>query len=431
MTPRERAAGVFSRDRNTELLLLTASAAFVVFAWRALDVAAFSMPANSNRILAQFLLSAFLGHVGLRFVAPRAAGQPYAIVLLLSAIGLTFVLRLAPDVAQAQANWISIGIAAMVVTAAVASARYGELRRYKYTAALLTVLVLIATGIFGTTINGARLWFRIGGQSVQTTEFVKLFFVVFLAAYLADSGGVLARPRMRFGGRTYSALPYVIPLLMALAASTVVIGLLHDLGTTALLLLLVMGALFVATGRLLFVGVGAVLLVLTVVAGYLAFNHVRVRVDVWLDPGAHAQTSGYQTLQSIYAIEAGGVTGAGLGLGKPTAIPVVSTDYIFSAIAEELGLAGATGVILLYVLLLTSGLRVALGIRNDFGRMLVCCIALLLAIQAAVIIAGNLRLIPTTGITLPFVSYGGSSLVVNFVLIGLLLGIANSPDAQA
>jgi len=163
---------------------------------------------------------------------------------------------------------------------------------------------------------------------------------------------------------------------------------------------------------------------------------VRVRVDVWIDPGAHAQTTGYQTLQSIYAIQAGGVTGEGLGLGDPDAIPVVSTDYIFSAISEELGLAGGLGVVLLYLLLLSAGLRIALATQEDFGRMLACCISLLLAIQAAVIIGGNLRIIPTTGITLPFISYGGSSLVVNFVLIGMLLGIsqrsmgARSGDAR-
>jgi len=423
MTLRDVSSGVWSRDRNTELVLLAGSAAFVLLAWRALDTAAFAMPAGSSRILTQFLLSALLGHLGLRAVAPRAAGQPYAIVLLLSAIGLAFVLRVDPTIAQTQANWLTIGVAGMVAAALVCR-KYAYLRRYKYTAALATVLVLVATGIFGTTINGARLWFRVGGQTVQTTEFVKLFFIVFLAAYLADSGGVLAAPRMRFGGRTYSALPYILPLALALGASIMVIGLLHDIGTIALLLLLVMGALYLATGRVSYVAGGVVLLLATLMAGYVLFDHVRVRVDVWIDPGAHAQTTGYQTLQSIYAIQAGGVTGVGLGLGHPDAIPVVSTDYIFSAIAEELGLAGGIGVVLLYVLLLTAGLRIALGVQDDFGRMLACCISLLLAIQAAVIIGGNLRIIPTTGITLPFISYGGSSLVVNFVLIGMLLGIS-------
>lgn len=424
MTFREMTAGVSSRDRNTELVLLAASAAFVLLSWRALEAASFTMPDSSARILTQFIVSAFLGHIGLRIVAPRAAGQIYAIVMLLVAIGLAFVIRLAPEVAQNQANWVSFGIALMVVTATL-SHRYTTLRGYKYTAALIAVGLLVFTGLFGTTINGARLWFTIAGQTVQTTELIKLFLVVFLAAYLTDTGGVLSAPSIRFGGLKYSAMPYVLPLLLTVLVAMGALALLRDLGTIALIVLLVMSMLYVATGRLRFVIAGLALLALTAVLGYFAFGHVKARVDVWLDPYSESNGAGYQTIQSVYAVEAGGITGEGLGLGDPTAIPVVSTDYIFSAIAEELGLAGALGVVLLYVLLLFAGLRISLQVQEDFGRMLACSIALLITIQAAVIIAGNLRIIPTTGITLPFVSYGGSSVVVNFVLIGLLLGISN------
>jgi cell division protein FtsW (lipid II flippase) len=424
VTLRPGASAISSRDRNTELLLLVGSAAFILVAWRALDVAGFTMPTSSGRILTQFLASALFGHLGLRIVAPRAASQPYAIVLLLCAIGLVFVTRLVPSVAQAQANWISFGIVLMLASTATAS-RYPLLRRYKYTAALVAVLLLVATGLFGTTINGARLWFRVAGQTVQTTELIKLFLVVFIAGYLADMGGALAAPRLRFAGRSYSALPYAIPLLLTLFTAMAMIALLKDLGQIVLLIMLAMAMVYVATGRLVYVFGGIVLLGLSLVSGYFAFDHARTRIDVWLDPYSDSAGAGYQTLQSVYAIQAGGITGQGLGVGDPQAIPIVSTDYIYSAIAEELGLAGALGVILLYLLLLFAGLRVALSARDDFGRLLAACIALLLAIQAAVIIGGNLRLIPTTGITLPFVSYGGSSLVVNFMLLGLLLGISN------
>lgn len=208
------------------------------------------------------------------------------------------------------------------------------------------------------------------------------------------------------------------------------IGLLRDLGNIMLLMMLAVGALYLATGRLRFVFGGIALLVVALVLGYLAFGHVRTRIDVWLDPHADAQGAGFQSLQSVYAIQAGGITGEGLGLGQPNAIPVVTTDYIFSAIGEELGLAGALGVVFLYVAFLFAGLRVALQTDDAYGSLLAACIALLVAIQAAVIIAGNLRLIPTTGITLPFVSYGGSSLVVNFALVGLLLGISQAATDQ-
>lgn len=424
MTLRNVTAGMTSASRNLELLLLGASAAFIVLAWRALDAAGFTMPTGSERILTQFAVAAAAGHAGLRFAAPRSAPQPYAVALLLTAVGLAFVTRLAPEVARNQANWIALGIALMVI-AAFAGRYYARLRAYKYTAALVAVLLLVATGLFGTTINGARLWFTVAGQTVQTTELIKVFLIVFLAGYLADEASVLAAPRLRFAGRTYSALPYLLPLLITLVVAIAALALLKDLGSIALLLLLVIGALYVATGRLRFVAGGVALLVLTGFMGYFAFDHAQARIDVWLDPYADAGGAGYQTVQSLYAIQAGGITGEGLGLGEPGTVPAAPTDYIFAAVAEELGLAGALGVVLLYVLLLFAGLRVALQARDDYGKLLAASIALLIAIQAAVIIAGNLRIVPTTGITLPFVSYGGSSLIINYLLVGLLLGISN------
>ena len=424
MTLRNVTATITSPQRNHELLLLSASAAFILVAWRALDAAAFALPASSGRIVTQFLVSALVGHLGLRLVAPRAAGQPYAIAVLLTAIGLAFVVRLAPEAAPAQVNWITLGVIVMVA-AAWAARDYPRLRAYKYTSALLAVLLLVATGLFGTTINGARLWFTVAGQTVQTTELIKLFLVVFLAGYLADEASVLASPRLRFGGRSYSALPYLLPLLATLFIAIAALALLKDLGSIALLLLLTIGALYVATGRLSFVLGGLLLLASTGIFGYYAFDHARARIDVWLDPYATADTSGYQTVQSLYAIQAGGVTGEGLGLGQPDTIPASTTDYIFDSIAEELGLAGALGVVLLYILLLFAGLRVSLTVPDEYGRLLTAIVSLLIATQAAVIIAGNLRVIPTTGITLPFVSYGGSSLIVNFVLLGLVLGVSN------
>jgi peptidoglycan glycosyltransferase len=425
MTLRNVTGGLTSANRNLELVLLGGSAAFILLAWRALDAAGFAMPAGSERILTQFLVAAAAGHVGLRIVAPQAAAQPYAVVLLLTAIGLAFVTSLAPDVAQNQANWITLGIALMVA-AAFAGRYYERLRSYKYTAALIAVVLLVATGLFGTSINGARLWFTVAGQTFQTTELIKVFLVVFLAGYLADEASVLAAPRLRFGGRTYSALPYLLPLLLTLVVAMMALALLKDLGSIALLLLLVISALYVSTGRLRFVLGGVALLFLTAVMGYMAFGHAKARIEVWRDPYAEAEGAGYQTIQSLYAVQAGGVTGEGLGLGEPNDIPAVTTDYIFSAVAEELGLAGALGVVLLFTVLLFAGLRAAIAAPNDYGKLLAACIALLIAIQAAVIIAGNLRIIPTTGITLPFVSYGGSSLVVNYLLVGLLLGISDS-----
>ncbi|MGE5596153.1 MAG: FtsW/RodA/SpoVE family cell cycle protein, partial [Hyphomicrobiales bacterium] len=406
-------------------VLLAASVAFLAVAWQALEVAAVPMPADPGRILTQFVVVALAGHAGLRIFAPKASPLPFTTAMLLSAVGLAFVARLVPEVAQDQVNWITIGVALMLIAAAF-SRHYLFLRNYKYTAAVAALALLFFTGVFGESINGARLWVNIAGQSVQTTELIKVFLVIFLAGYLADEASVLAMPRLRFGGRSYSMLPYLVPLVLTLLFAIGALALLKDLGSIALLLLLAVSGLYIATGRILFVLGGIVLLAVTGAFGYLAFDHVQTRIDVWLDPHETAQSTGYQTLQGIYAIQAGGVTGAGLGLGDPDVIPAAQTDYIFSAIGEELGLAGALGVVMLYVLLLFAGLRVSLEVPDAYGSLLSACIAMLIAIQAAVIIAGNLRIIPTTGITLPFVSYGGSSLVVNFVLIGVLLGISDA-----
>lgn len=426
MTPRD----LLARERNTELFLLAGAFAFIALAWRSLGAAPVEIPAATTRIVSQFVLSALAGNVALRLIAPRAPANAYAICCFLTSAGLAFVLRLAPDSAQDQANWISIGVLAFAVFAYLGT-RHDLLRRYTYTSGALALALLVFTGVFGTTINGARLWVNVAGQSIQTTELIKLLLVLFLAGFLAERGAVLAAPAIKLGNRTYSSLPYLVPLVALLLATIAALALLKDLGSIALLVLLAVSMLYVSTGRARYLAGGVALLAVTGLAGYFAFDHAQVRVDAWLNPGDDPAGTGYQAMQATYAIQAGGITGQGLGLGQPETIPAAATDYVFSAVAEELGLAGAFGVALLYVLLLYAGLQASLRAETTYGRLLCTGIALLLAIQAAVIIAGNLRLIPTTGITLPFVSYGGSSLVVNFGLLGLLCGIAGKPQSDS
>lgn len=414
-------SGLFARERNLELALLVGSLGFILLALRSLDAAAFVLPTNSSRIVTQFVVSALAGNIALRILAPRALPQMLAISLFLAAVGLAFVIRLAPDSAQDQVNWISIGIVAFAAFCWLGTCAE-VLARYTYTAGAAALGLLVLTGLVGTTINGARLWIVVGGQTIQTTELIKLLLLIFLAGYLSQHGAVLATPSFRIGQRTYSNLPYLVPLVALLLAAIAALALLKDLGSIALLVLLSVAMLYVGTGRARYLLWGAALLLLTAAAGYFAFNHAQVRIDTWLDPEADAGGAGYQTMQATYAIQAGGITGEGLGRGQPDAVPAAVTDYVFSAVAEELGLAGAAALVLLYLVLLYSGLRASVA-ATDRGRQYLCAgAAMLLAIQAGVIIAGNLRLIPTTGITLPFVSYGGSSLVVNFALIGLALG---------
>ena len=414
-----------TRERGIELLLLLGAAVFAALGWYALRGADFAFPANTGRILTQFAASGLAAHVALRALAPHARPEVLALSAFLAAAGLIFVLRLAPDVAGDQANWASAGALAFA-GGAWAGTRYPVLKRYTYTAGVAALAALFITGIFGTTVNGARLWVRVAGQTVQTTELIKVLVILFLAGYLADAASVLASPTIRVGGRTYSGAAYIVPLGAILLAAVGALALLRDLGSIAIILLLAVSALYIATGRARFVAGGIALLAATGVIGYFVFGHVQVRIDTWLDPGADPGGSGYQSMQATYSIQAGGITGEGLGLGEPGTVPAAATDYVYTAIAEELGLAGAAGIALLYVVFLYAGLRVAAEAPDTYGRLLAAIIALLIAIQAAVIIAGNLRIIPTTGITLPFVSYGGSSLVVNLGLAGILAGISHA-----
>lgn len=414
-----------SPERSRELMLLAPGLAVLLLGWRSLVVAGFELPPAMVRIVTQAAACGLGAHIVARMLAPRARPELLPAVFALCALGVVFVVRLAPDSAQDQANWLAIGCLALCA-GVVLGQRPALLRSYTYTAGAAAVLLLLLTGIFGETINGARLWVRIAGQSVQTTEFIKAFLVLFLSGYLAQAGGAMTAPIVRLQQPRPQRAVVVVPLVFVLAGSVGALALLRDLGSIALLLLLAMSMLYLATGQLRFITAGAALLLSTGILGYVVFGHVQARVEAWLDPGADPAGSGYQALQATYAINAGGVLGEGIGRGMPQIVPAASTDYVFTAIAEELGLAGALGVSVLYLTILSAGLRVAREAPTAYERLLAAAIALLVATQAAVIIAGNVRLIPTTGITLPFVSYGGSSLVVNLGLIGLLLGLSHA-----
>ena len=270
-----------SRERNIELALVVMALGFVLLAWRALAAAGVEVPQATERIVLQFAATAFCGHVALRIVAPRASAVPFAVSLMLAAVGLAFVLRLAPEVAQSQANWITLGVLFMVAVAG-GNRALPRLRRYSYTSAVAAFALLVITGIAGTTINGARLWLSVGGQLVQTTELIKLLVVVFLAGFLAERGVALSVPRFKLGSRTYSSLPYLLPLLVAVLVLMATLAFLKDLGSVAMLLLLTLAALYLATGRASYVAGGLGLLLLTAAAGYFAFENSALRCYSYL-----------------------------------------------------------------------------------------------------------------------------------------------------
>jgi cell division protein FtsW (lipid II flippase) len=337
--------------------------------------------------------------------------------------------RLEPSLGPRQGVWVLAGLAGLGVISLLPSA--ARLRRYRYTWATLGVLLLAVTLVFGSDPNGsgARLWLNLGPVNFQPMELVKLLLVVFLAAYLEEYRELLALAGRRFGPVWLPPVPYLAPMLLMVGIVLAILFWQRDLGPALLLFSVMLAMLYAASGRLSYVGLGLGLLIL---AGLLAgrlFEHVRVRVENWIDPWSQAAGSGYQLVQALYALASGGVIGTGLDAGSPRYIPAVHTDFVIAAIGEEIGLVGSLAVVNLFILLTLLGFRVALRARSGFNALLATGATSVLAIQALIILAGTLKLIPMTGITLPFVSYGGSSVLANFLLIGVLLTVSHEEEA--
>ena len=367
----------------------------------------------------------------IRRFAPGADPTLFPTAGVLTGLGFAMIFRLSGGLAAEQATWIALGLLAFVVTLVVVR-DHRQLDAYTYTIGLLGLALLllpIVPGI-GRTINGARLWVRVGPIGFQPSEIGKVLIVVFLASYLNQKRELL---RVATGGVGFLRLPpakHLMPVLVAWGASLAVLFLQRDLGASLLYFGVFVVMLWVATGRVAYLVIGAVLFAVGAGLGYAAFSHVQLRVDIWLhalDPAKVFETGYGQVAQAQFGLATGGLVGAGLGHGSPGLIPFAPTDFIFAAIGEELGLLGTVAVLLLYVVLVGKGLRAALACQDGFGRLLATGLATIVALQTFVIVGGVTRVIPLTGITLPFVSYGGSSLVSNFVLLALLVRVSAGP----
>jgi cell division protein FtsW (lipid II flippase) len=299
--------------------------------------------------------------------------------------------------------------------------------RYRYTVALLGVGALLfplAPGI-GRTINGSRLWVALGSLTFEPSEVAKVLLVAFFAAYLVDKRELLTFGRVRIG-RWFMPSPRDLgPLMLAWGMALLVLGYEKDMGTSLLFFGVFASMLYITTRRGAYVLGTLVLLAIGSVFAYHTMGHVRVRVDTWINPWKDRQGNGYQIIQSWYAFGSGGIAGTGLGLGSPKLIPNAATDFVFSAIGEELGLVGTLGVVTAFMLLMGSAFRIAVDATRPFAQLFAAGIATILGLQTFLILGGVTRVIPLTGITLPFVSYGGSSLVANFALLAILLRISD------
>jgi cell division protein FtsW (lipid II flippase) len=416
--------------RNRELANLVVVAVITGLGFASVYIARKDVVSAGSLSYALFFFGLFLAaHVIARFTVPQA--DPYLLPLagLLAAVGVTEIYRLDPGNAFRQGLWIVVGVAAFAATLLVLRHDYRRLESYKYLFGLTAIglLALPRLPLIGQTVNGARLWVHVGGIQFQPGELAKIMLIVFLAGYLREKREVLAQGRLKDFG----------PLLVIWGAAMLVLFETKDLGSGLLYFGIFLSVLYVATARVWYAVAGLALFVAGSAAIYKVVPRVEERVSVWVDPWSHSQTSGYQIVQSLYSIGNGGFAGKGLGKGVFATtnghelIPYLHTDFIYSALAQELGLVGAAALLLVYMLICLRGFRIALLAQDGFSKLLAVGLTFGFALQTFIIVGGVLRVIPLTGITLPFVSYGGSSVVANFVLLAGLLLVSHRANSVA
>ncbi len=370
-------------------------------------------------MLGFWLISAYWRLAGFRcdpFLMPITAG--------LTALGLIFLFRLRPQYAERQFAWLLIGLLVLLLITTLLR-KLDWLADYKYIYVAAGALLLVLPIFFGQEQYGARSWLRIGLFQIQPSEFVKILLVLFLASFLAENRRVLTAGSDQILGISIPGIREYGPLVVMWGISLLILAFQKDLGTALIYFCTFLAMVYAATARMFYVLIGLILFFLGGTVAYHIFSHVQARVDIWLNPWPLMGGSGYQIIQSLFALGSGGIFGSGLGQGMPNLIPAVHTDFIFSAIVEELGLLGGCAVLVLYMCFILRGLMIALAARNDFTSLVATGLTALMGLQTFIIIAGVIKLLPMTGVTLPFISYGGSSLVANFVLLGMLLNISH------
>jgi peptidoglycan glycosyltransferase len=413
-----------TRFRPTEFLLLLLAIATTVAGFALLALVETSSVTWRDLQPAWLLAGTLLiAHVVLTWRhGPHSDQVMLPLAGLLIGLGLVLTHRLAPALAGRQTNWALLGLAAMTVVAG-APWPMRWLRRYRYTWAFLGLTLVALTLLFGVRPSGAgpRLWLGFGALLFQPSELLKVLLVIFLASYLAERRELVAYASMRMGRLRLPPLPYLGPILVIWGLSMALLVWQRDLGAALIFFGIFLAMLYVASNRWTYVAGSLMLFLAGALVVIQTFPYIRERVLIWLDPWPQAAERSYQVVQALIAVASGGVLGPGLGYGFPTFIPAVHTDFVFVATAEEMGLAGALALIALYMLLVYRGFHIAVRADDGFGQLLAVGLASVFGLQTLTILAGNLKVIPLTGVTLPFVSYGGSSLLTSSLMVGLLL----------
>src|SRR5829696_188446 len=426
--------------RNAELFLLGFAAVITT-------VALLLVEANQEQglqwDLAQYAvayLALFTGaHLTIRRFTPFADPLLLPVVALLNGLGLVMIHRLdlaaegplakgLGGTANQQVLWTLVGVTAFALVVTFLN-DHRQLARYGYVCGLAGLVFLLIPALLPASLseqNGAKIWFRLPGFSIQPAEFSKILLLIFFSAVLVAKRNLFTSAGKHFLGMDLPRPRDLAPLLAAWIASVGVMVFEKDLGTSLLLYASFLVLLYIATDRFSWVVIGLALFAAGSVVAYYVFDHVRVRVQTWLDPFADPDGAGYQIVQSLFRLATGGIFGTGLGNGQPGTVPAASTDFIIAAIGEELGLVGLAAVLMLYTIVIIRGLRTAIAVRDSFGKLLAAGLASTLAIQLFIVVGGVTKLIPLTGLTTPWLSYGGSSLIANYVLLAILVRISHA-----
>lgn len=429
-------------SRSTETALLAAASLLAAFGTTLVNVArSGTVDAQVGLTFAVFGIAFGALHIAVRRWASESTSNLLPLVALLAAFGLVEIYRLNPERAGLQRWWLLIASGAgILVLAWLHRAGTNALRRYRNIMLFVSIGLLLlpllpddwTLPLRGFEANGSRLWIEldIGFVSLnfQPGEVAKVAFVIFLAAYLADRQLALTEATRRLGPFAVPEPRQLLPLLVVWVASLGVLVGQRDLGASLLLFAVFVTMLYAATGHGGYLSGGAALGLIGAILSWVAFDHVQRRMDAWLRPFELFEDAGYQVAQGVFGLGTGSIAGSGPGLGRPDLIPFAETDFIFAAVGEEFGFGGTAAVLATYALLIAVGFGIALRSRDRFRKLLATGLVLTFGIQTFLIIGGILRVVPLTGIALPFMSYGGSSLVGNFVLIALLLRVSHEED---
>lgn len=373
-------------------------------------------------LLAVIVLAAFVQAL-LLHSRPKPNAWLFPCVMMLASLGIIMIARLKPDLLVPQLRWIIIGMFAFILMLRLGSF-IDRLTQYQYIVGIACLILLCLPLFFGTEIGGSRNWLLLGPFRVQPSEFGKILLVFFLSAYLSDHRQVLSMPNFRLLFLRLPPVRFIAPLLVVWGIAVLMFVVQKDLGSALLFFGIAVLMTYMATGNKSYVFLALAFFGAAAAISYMMFGHVRVRFDIWWDPWEDPAGMAYQIVQSLFAFGSGGVWGTGFAHGHPGLIPEVHTDFIFSAIAEELGLIGSLMILLCYAMFFYEGIRIALGCRNDGQILLAAGCDVVFFLQAFIIVAGVTKFLPLTGITLPFISYGGSSMISSFVMLGILVSLS-------